>query len=61
MVMFKGASLHVSEAARRTGISVRTILARLNRGWPDDRLFLAPDRRLKFTKPTGRPPKVPRS
>lgn len=56
-VTYQGQRVHVSEAARLSGISLRTILSRLCQGWPEDRLFLPADprRRDTYTPKTGRP------
>jgi hypothetical protein len=55
-VLYEGERLHISEAARRAGISERTILTRLKLGWPEDRLFIPADRGRHFSPKTGRPP-----
>jgi hypothetical protein len=57
-VMLDGEPVHVSEAARRKGLSERTILSRLRLGWSGDELFLPPDiGRVVHGRRTGRPPR----
>ena len=42
-VVFQGERLNVSEASRRSGIRVNTLLYRLARGWPEESLFISAD------------------
>ena len=49
-VKFKGERLNVSEAARRSGIGVTTLLYRLAQGWSEENLFIIADFHNRVSK-----------
>lgn len=53
-VTYQGEKMHVAEAARKAGLSERTVLSRIRIGWPEERLFIPSKRGRYFKKPPGR-------
>jgi hypothetical protein len=52
-VMYEGEKLHVSEAARRAGISRNVLLSRLKVGWPEEHLFRPADSQFRVGQRVG--------
>lgn len=57
-VVYKGERVTISEAARRSGVSDKTIHTRLAAGWTGDMLFVAPHSTRKNDKRARQAPKT---